>query len=596
MPRERRSASRRRRRAVLAAVAAVCLLVLGAGWVGVRGVQARTHLAAAATLLRDLETQLERRDIAAARATLAVLQEEARAARAATRDPGWLLGARAPLAGGNLAAVGAVAAIVADLVDQVLQPLVDAAGIVDLKALAPKDGALDVAQLGKAAPNLTEAHAAAMRAKERASAIPVDGLLPQLRSALGDLDRGLRRIVALTGTAARAAELLPPMLGATGPRTYLVLFQNPAELRATGGIPGAFAVVRAEGGRLRLVDEGTAAADLGIFARPVLPLSPAMLGLYTERPGIFPANVNLTPHFPTAAGLAREMYRRRTGVTVDGVVATDPVALSYLLAATGPLRMPSGPPLSAANAVRLLLVDAYAATHSEDEYHAAAARAAFAALTNGVPDPAAALAALARAAGERRLLVWSAHPAEQRAVAGTVLEGAMPVQDGARPTVGVFLNDGTGAKLGYYLSGEAQLDVTGCLPDGRRELRLRVTLRSAAPTTGLPKDVLGLKLAGEPYAARTNVMIFSPAGGAVLGAWLDGTPAPLGTGTERRRAVGVLTVDLKPGASHTVEANLLTEPLTAGAAAPVAPQLWVTPGVNPWHTRTGSAHACRAPR
>ncbi|WP_420898141.1 DUF4012 domain-containing protein [Cryobacterium suzukii] len=37
----------------------------------------------------------------------------------------------------------------------------------------------------------------------------------------------------------RAATLLPAMLGATEPRNYILLFQNPAELRSTGGIPGA---------------------------------------------------------------------------------------------------------------------------------------------------------------------------------------------------------------------------------------------------------------------------------------------------------------------------------------------------------------------
>ena len=33
---------------------------------------------------------------------------------------------------------------------------------------------------------------------------------------------------------------MPPLLGADGPRTYLLAFETGAELRATGGIPGAF--------------------------------------------------------------------------------------------------------------------------------------------------------------------------------------------------------------------------------------------------------------------------------------------------------------------------------------------------------------------
>src|SRR5205814_1553906 len=133
--------------------------------------------------------------------------------------------------------------------------------------------------------------------------------------------------------------------------------------------------------------------------------------------------------------------------------------------ATGPLAMPTGPALGADNAVRLLLADAYArmtSTVDKDDYFTAAARTVFTALSEGRAEPRTALAALARAAGERRLLVWSAHEDEERELAGTVLEGALPLADGATPTVGVFLNDGSGAKLDYYLRNTAEVAVTGC--------------------------------------------------------------------------------------------------------------------------------------
>src|SRR6185312_10631060 len=129
--------------------------------------------------------------------------------------------------------------------------------------------------------------------------------------------------------------------------------------------------------------------------------------LYTERLGTYPANINLTPHFPTTAQLAREMYRVRKGVTVDGVLATDPVALSYLLKAMGPVAMPSGAPLTADTAVRMLLSQVYAGALSspqQDAYFATAARATFDALTRRPGDPRGLATQLMRAAGERRVL------------------------------------------------------------------------------------------------------------------------------------------------------------------------------------------------
>ena len=138
------------------------------------------------------------------------------------------------------------------------------------------------------------------------------------------------------------------------------------------------------------------------------------------------------------------------------------------------------------------------------------------------------LSAFDRAITERRILFWSARPEEQRTFGDSRMAGTLPEQDTV-PTVGVFLNDGSGAKLGYYLRPTANLTVGECRSDGRRELRLRVTLRSTAPKSGLSKSVLGLGLAGDPYTARTLVSIFSPAGGAVLG-------RPDWTGPRRRLA------------------------------------------------------------
>jgi hypothetical protein len=203
------------------------------------------------------------------------------------------------------------------------------------------------------------------------------------------------------------------------------------------------------------------------------------------------------------------------------------------------------------------------------------------------------LAALVRAATERRLLVWSAHPEEQRALDGTVLAGSLPTDDGDRPTVGVFLNDGTGAKLSYYLEGSVHVGAGSCRADGRRELRVRVTLRSTAPKSGLSTSVLGNGRLVPRYVVRTNVFVFSPAAGAVVDARRDGRGVPLGVGVERGRAVGVLTVDLRPGRTGTVEFTLLTGIPGAGVTGAFLPVVWTTPGVKPWSNTTETTTFCR---
>ena len=48
------------------------------------------------------------------------------------------------------------------------------------------------------------------------------------------------------------------MLGESGARTYLIMFQNLAETRATGGMPGAYLVLAADKGEVRIIDQGQA--------------------------------------------------------------------------------------------------------------------------------------------------------------------------------------------------------------------------------------------------------------------------------------------------------------------------------------------------
>ena len=143
----------------------------------------------------------------------------------------------------------------------------------------------------------------------------LQSLLEQTRSTLDEAWLGAR--------------LLSPMLGADGPRTYLVVFQNNAEARGTGGLIGAYAVISASKGAVTVERLGSV-ADLASLTAPALNLGPDYQALYGSDPGLW-VNVNMSPHFPYAAQLMAAMWQRQFGTSLDGVIATDPVALSYLL-------------------------------------------------------------------------------------------------------------------------------------------------------------------------------------------------------------------------------------------------------------------------
>ncbi|WP_328416518.1 DUF4012 domain-containing protein [Micromonospora sp. NBC_00389] len=586
-PRRRRSRSRRRRparlrRALLGALVVGSLLLATGGWIGFRGWQARAHLLNAAGLARELSAQVVGGDTDRALRTLAALQEQSGAARAATADPGWRLARRTPIAGDDVDAVRRIAVAIDELARQAFPTLLRT----DLTSLVPTGGRLDLARLTAVSGELSRVDDAVQRTRSDLAAVPADRLVNQTRQALTDLRGEIDRLASLTSAADQGARLLPPLLGANGPRRYLLVSQNPAELRATGGMFGAYAMIEADKGQVRMGKQGSS-ASLGQF-NPPLKLPAETRALWTDLPGIYPADVNLTPHFPTAATLYREMFRRKTGTTVDGVLAVDPVVLSYLLKATGPVLVPGSVPLASEKVVQTLLNETYQRldVRQQDAFFAASSAAVFDALFKKNANPKVLLSAFDRAIAERRILFWSARPEEQRTIGDSRMAGTLPEQDTV-PTVGVFLNDGSGAKLGYYLRPTANLTVGECQPDGRRELRLRVTLRSTAPKSGLSESVLGLGMAGDPYTMRTLVSIFSPAGGSVLDARLDGTEIAMGSGTERRRQVATANVEASPGAERTLEVTLLTAKTGVGQA-----ELWLTPTASPWTTQVHSAASC----
>ena len=140
----------------------------------------------------------------------------------------------------------------------------------------------------------------------------------------------------------------------------------------------------------------------------------------------------LTPDFPRAATLAAAFWTAQTGQAVDGVLATDPVVVADLLAATGRTVRADGAEIGAQDLLRVLLRDTYL-DHGDpragDAVYAQVASAVFGVLRDAVEEPATAraVAVAGQAAVEqRRVAVWSAHPAEQAVLAGVGRGGGVP--------------------------------------------------------------------------------------------------------------------------------------------------------------------------
>src|SRR6185437_242627 len=164
------------RKYVVPAIGLVLALLLGVGWIGYRGNQARGHLGAAAQLFVQLKQQVESGDAGSAKRTLVSLRRETDAARDETAGPAWSIGTVLPKVGDDMAAARTIAASLDLLADDGLPPLLDAASGLEAAVLAPKNGRIDLAALRQAAPSIAKANAVITNVRARIAAIPTKDL------------------------------------------------------------------------------------------------------------------------------------------------------------------------------------------------------------------------------------------------------------------------------------------------------------------------------------------------------------------------------------------------------------------------------------
>ncbi|QEV99070.1 DUF4012 domain-containing protein [Microbacterium caowuchunii] len=575
LPRPARTAGR-----ILVWMLLILLVLVAAAvvWLGVRASLAASHLRAAESTARSVAADID--DPATVSERLPAIARETAAARSLTSDPVWAAAEGLPWIGDQLSAVGVVTAALDEVAGTALVPLIDVASDFSLDALRPVDGRFDLTGFTDLQPAAEAGAAEIGRAADAVDGIDLGGVLPPLAESVADISALLHTVHDGADAVARATALMPRMLGQEGPRNYLVVFQNNAEWRSLGGIVGAMAVIHTEDGAISLSAQASATFDFPRYTEPVLDIGPDLATITAGKPGQWFQNATQVPEFSQAAEISSEMWAREMGMRVDGVLSLDPVALSYLLAATGPVALPSGDMLTAENAIPLLLNEVYLRYDGgaeQDAFFEAAAASVFSALSDGSADPRVLMSGLARAGAEHRLLIWNADEAEQAILDGTTLQGGLPVTDAEQTSFGVYLNDGTGSKMDYYM--HVGTDVQWCTgTTGAQEAALLVRLRDDAPAdaAALPSYITGGGGFGTPAGVTNTVAyLYLPRGSELVSATATGGgPTPgFSTASDRDHTVLTWATDLRPGEEATALIRVRT-PVTDSLlvrATPVIP-------------------------
>jgi hypothetical protein len=146
-------------------------------------------------------------------------------------------------------------------------------------------------------------------------------------------------------------------------------------------------------------------------------------------------------------------------------------------------------------------------------------------------------------------------------LAGTSLTDMLPTKEQQADAFGVYINDATGSKMGYYLDVQTESGVAQC-SSGRQVLGLRLKITNTAPAdaaTSLSDYITGAGTYGvTPGNFNFKVAVYSPPGSFTEGIQRDGADLPVQPALDGDFPLSQFRLELAPGESTTIDLAVST--------------------------------------
>ncbi len=186
------------------------------------------------------------------------------------------------------------------------------------------------------------AQSALTAAKTTLATVPA-GLIGPVESARAAMAQRIDTYLPLLDAYVVASARLPSILGWDAPRRYLVLTQNPAEIRPTGGFTGSYGILVFDQGQLTEHDFRDVFLLDGPTGHPfVQPPEELVNYLLGPDQSWQLADANWSPDFPKSAQDAARLYGIESGdLDIDGVLGITTHTIDEILQVTGPITVPA---------------------------------------------------------------------------------------------------------------------------------------------------------------------------------------------------------------------------------------------------------------
>jgi len=397
-------------------------------------------------------------------------------------------------------------------------------------------------------------------------------------------------VAALANASARITPIIQVgtiVLEQPGQKRWFVAIQNLSELRGTGGITGAYAILKTNNGKVQLEEYGS--------DKTLLKMGRINYKSYPEDIrdiwGVDLADwrdINASAHAPYAAKLLADGWQQHRGERVDGVLFVGQGIVSELSGAVGAIEV-RGVQVTPENVIDFLSKDIYAKftnVATKDAVVGEIAKEMFSRLVAGKVSAGGFLKSAAADPTGDRMMAWSSDKSIQQNFAKYQVSGEVSQQFGSN--VLVTVNNAGGNKLDAYTNIKIDYLLGVCNFDtftgyqGRKS-RVTVEISNNAPKSGLPAYV-DLRLDdnfGDPRPKGSNrelVTIYGPVGSEAETITVNGVDEFVVTGYDRKRPIWVFEVPLLAGETKKLVIDLV-EPISDDNMEQVDVAPTVTPPV-----------------
>ena len=457
------------------------------------------------------------------------------------------------------------AAVAADSAATTLQ-------FVDLDQLTVSNGVVDIGALASLEAPLTDLETTVSALRDTLVEADSDWLVGPLRDRLDTSVRRAEQAAHQAEATAATARLGPEILGADGPRRYLLAFVNNAEARGTSGLMGNWSELTIDNGRLEVTADGRT-NDLQVPALRTLDLQmpPDYLQRYipfgakvrNSDGGVgvaqkYWSNATISANMPSVGDVMAQMYEGATGREIDGVFVIDPSGVAGLLGITGAVDLPDiGQRVDSGNAVPFLTRDQYefAENEREDLLTAVTEATVDNVLNSTLPPPQQMAPALAPAVLNGHISGWLTRPGEQDLLELVGMDGALPnVRISGSDAIAAVNVNRSANKIDSFLERTIEYRPTVNESTGEATAVLTVSMTNTAPTSGYNDYVIGNQVDLPVGTNRTILDVYTRLG--VDAARLDGEAVPPYAYPELGYNVHSTTIEIPAGETVVMEYEL----------------------------------------